>query len=243
MDIVNELECHQSVNYKCAKSEDINLWIVQLNPGDILLIPPYWWHHVVSVTNSISLHFWVNSEEYLLANRDIYSLPIPFEMGWSLSLKTVFLRVFFKMILESMSEEFGIADDLHLDLLLLRQLYHLRYEALVLQNDLDFDDVIKENVYNVCNENEQLQLLYTENFFMDLSLTQKDKVSVAKMLQMDINDDGIMHALKLKFERMCMTISNKFRLIQDHSLRLLLIKNYIEYIRELTPPAPISRIK
>ena len=128
---------------------------------------------------------------------------------------------------------FSLSDDGHLDLLILRQLFHLRYESLVLQNNMDFDEAVKKNVYSVCSENQDMRSLYIDDmeiFFMNLELSAKDEASVAKMLSMNIKHDAMRTALRLKFENICSKISNKLKTIQDQPLQLLLIKNYIEYI-------------
>ena len=100
MDLFEEMRCHSigecDDQRKTEQKESIVLWTARLEPGDILLIPPYWWHHVISDTESISMHFWLNSIEFLMANREIYAFPLPFELEWSVSLKVYLLRVFLK---------------------------------------------------------------------------------------------------------------------------------------------------
>lgn len=34
------------------------VWMIDLEPGDILWVPPYAWHHVVSLTPSVSVNVW-----------------------------------------------------------------------------------------------------------------------------------------------------------------------------------------
>ena len=54
---------------------------VVLNPGEVLYMPPYWFHCVVSMETSISLNVWSNSEAFLQME-EIFALPIPFEEEW-----------------------------------------------------------------------------------------------------------------------------------------------------------------
>eukprot|EP01119_Soliformovum_irregulare_P001315 TRINITY_DN1103_c0_g2_i2.p1 TRINITY_DN1103_c0_g2~~TRINITY_DN1103_c0_g2_i2.p1 ORF type:complete len:466 (+),score=121.45 TRINITY_DN1103_c0_g2_i2:12-1409(+) len=49
-----------------------------LNPGDILYIPPYWWHHVQSVTPCISMASWSQSGVYQEMKK-LYARKIQFE--------------------------------------------------------------------------------------------------------------------------------------------------------------------
>lgn len=52
-------------NYKNAKGR-----IAELNPGDVLYVPPYWWHHVRSHEKSVSLASWSESGIYSKMNYD-----------------------------------------------------------------------------------------------------------------------------------------------------------------------------
>lgn len=54
---------------------------ITLRPGEVLYIPPYWFHRVISLETTISVNVWSNSETYLQME-EIYSAPIPFEEEW-----------------------------------------------------------------------------------------------------------------------------------------------------------------
>jgi hypothetical protein len=54
---------------------------VILSPGEVLYIPPYWFHSVVTMKTTISFNVWSQSEAYMILE-DIYSAAIPFEEEW-----------------------------------------------------------------------------------------------------------------------------------------------------------------
>lgn len=34
-----------------------------VNPGDVLYLPPYWWHHVISIDQTVSVNFWFEMKQ------------------------------------------------------------------------------------------------------------------------------------------------------------------------------------
>ena len=54
----------------------IDAWIANLEPGDVLYIPPYWFHQVASTTTSISANVWSLSDE-IVAYELALSLGLP----------------------------------------------------------------------------------------------------------------------------------------------------------------------
>lgn len=54
---------------------------VVLNPGEVLYIPPYWFHSVVTMKTTISFNVWSQSEAYMIME-NIYAAAIPFEEEW-----------------------------------------------------------------------------------------------------------------------------------------------------------------
>jgi len=48
--------------------EEVMWFVAELNPGDVLYTPPGWWHHVLSVCDSVSvlLPFDMHFSEHLL---------------------------------------------------------------------------------------------------------------------------------------------------------------------------------
>ncbi len=63
---------------------------ITLYPGDVLYIPPYWFHCVITLETTLSVNVWSQSEAFNTMET-IYSLPLPFEESWGqeLLLKTV----------------------------------------------------------------------------------------------------------------------------------------------------------
>ncbi len=57
---------------------------VILEPGDLLYIPPLWFHEVESLSVSISVNVWTDSHQTELAER-IFSLPLPFDSNYGSS--------------------------------------------------------------------------------------------------------------------------------------------------------------
>ena len=61
--------------------ERLNGVEVVLNPGEVVYIPPYWFHSVVTMKTTISFNVWSQSEAYMIME-DIYAVAIPFEEEW-----------------------------------------------------------------------------------------------------------------------------------------------------------------
>lgn len=40
------------------KSSEAEMWQCELKSGEMLYIPPTWWHHVTSLEKSFSVSFW-----------------------------------------------------------------------------------------------------------------------------------------------------------------------------------------
>jgi oxalate decarboxylase/phosphoglucose isomerase-like protein (cupin superfamily) len=55
-----------------------------LEPGDLLYLPPYWFHHVEASTEdiSISVNAWTDCDDYYHF-KDISYLPLPIEQEWT----------------------------------------------------------------------------------------------------------------------------------------------------------------
>lgn len=54
---------------------------VEIVDGDVLYIPPFWFHSVVTVDTTLSINIWSQSEAFLTMDT-IYKAAIPFEAEW-----------------------------------------------------------------------------------------------------------------------------------------------------------------
>lgn len=78
-----------------------------LYPGDVLFIPPFWFHEVHSHTPSLSVSLWWDATELDTMDR-IYALPLPFESSWSAAHTVVAAQVFVSMLVEAVEAEVGV---------------------------------------------------------------------------------------------------------------------------------------
>ena len=67
---------------------------ITLNPGDMLYIPRYWMHHVVSETDSMSVNVWTYSKEYDLYE-DMLNVMLPYETPWTIGYYQYASRIYF----------------------------------------------------------------------------------------------------------------------------------------------------
>lgn len=70
---------------------------VVMQPGDVLYIPPMWYHRVVTEDASIMINTWTNAPEGD-AHLRLEMLPLPLEEEWTLEQKAAGLLLFFKSI-------------------------------------------------------------------------------------------------------------------------------------------------
>ena len=88
---------------------ETGIWIVELSPGDMLYIPPYYMHTTISGTNSISLNLWMNSKYSALYTKVVQTLPLPYSLDDPVGLKLASLGSFTKQVIllfEGNYEEF-----------------------------------------------------------------------------------------------------------------------------------------
>lgn len=81
--------------------ERLNGVEVFVNPGEVLYIPPYWFHSVITMTTTVSFNIWSQSEAFI-AMEDIYAAPIPFEEEWGRPKLMQALNYFIKRLVESL---------------------------------------------------------------------------------------------------------------------------------------------
>ena len=74
---------------------------VELLPGEVLYLPPYWFHSVLTIRPSISLNVWSDSSTYQLME-EVFAAPIPFEVKWGEEKLMRALRLFLEVLLSRM---------------------------------------------------------------------------------------------------------------------------------------------
>lgn len=55
----------------------------ELGPGDVLYLPPYWFHHVRALTDAMSLNIWTDSLAAMRKDAWFGSHALPFDENWS----------------------------------------------------------------------------------------------------------------------------------------------------------------
>ena len=43
-------------------------YVAEVTPGDVLIVPPFWFHHVETLKESVSVNVWSDAPEYALLN-------------------------------------------------------------------------------------------------------------------------------------------------------------------------------
>jgi hypothetical protein len=113
--------------------------VVDVLPGQVLYLPPYWFHTVITVDPSISLNIWTDSQDYLLME-DILTSPIPFEGEWS---QDKLLRAA-KHFIES------LLDSVKLPKSFIKDVVFKRYESLVSNIPGEECEVFNDKVQSFC---------------------------------------------------------------------------------------------
>jgi len=72
-----------------------NQYVVDLKPGEMLSLPPYWFHHVVAIEVSISVNAWCPSPSFQ-ADMQLRSLPklVEGNVRWPPKTRSLALKVF-----------------------------------------------------------------------------------------------------------------------------------------------------
>jgi len=81
-------------------ASNVQAYEVVLEEGDILYIPPYYWHHVEALTPSVSLSPWSRLEVQYQAMNNIYKRKHSFDQMGSPERTRSVLRLFIDMLVE-----------------------------------------------------------------------------------------------------------------------------------------------
>ena len=58
--------CFQTVS--CRYQHRTHPVVAEVGPGDMLVVPPFWFHHVETLSESVSVNVWSDAPEYALLN-------------------------------------------------------------------------------------------------------------------------------------------------------------------------------
>lgn len=94
--------------------------VAELEPGDVLYLPPYWFHCVVTVTPSISINVWSDSATYRLME-EVFAAPIPFTEKWEENKLMQSLKMFIEELLRN----------LHLPETFVKEVVYSRYTSFI----------------------------------------------------------------------------------------------------------------
>lgn len=73
---------------------------VTMHPGDVLVIPPFWFHEVVAQTAALSVSLWWDARELDVMD-EIYALPLPLESSWDDDLMIMVGEMFAARLVEA----------------------------------------------------------------------------------------------------------------------------------------------
>lgn len=89
-------------------SHGFKVWEVRLRAGDMLYIPPYYLHTVVSDTASASLNVWSGSEEYAAA-RELEKQSLPFDVKADTATRLAAVAALFHRAVHEIAPELQIS--------------------------------------------------------------------------------------------------------------------------------------
>ena len=76
----------KTVRMEHLASRGVDIVDIELGPGQVLYVPPYWFHEVTALDDSISLNVWSPSRTFVLSEQ-AFTAPLPFEAEWPLDVR------------------------------------------------------------------------------------------------------------------------------------------------------------
>lgn len=137
--VVNDIEIEEFSD----EVIDIPIWIVHLRPGDVLYIPPFFFHHVIAKQGSVSVNAWFASGVSKSYDKLIKKVEMPFEHRDSLEMKLSNLASCIR----------GVLKQFHDDIDHFGYVMNSRYKTLV-GNDKDRIFSNRTSVNKQCRNNE-----------------------------------------------------------------------------------------
>jgi len=86
--------------------QDIHAFEAVLEPGDVLFVPPLWFHHVIALEPSVSVSVWTHYRASALFAKATKEFPPPIRLTWSKAKQAAALRLW----LESLTENLDMAN-------------------------------------------------------------------------------------------------------------------------------------
>jgi hypothetical protein len=77
-------------------------YIAELNPGEVLYVPPYWWHHVRAHSVSVSLASWSDSGVYNAMKAGLYEVELDVDKITDPQEKIAAVAAFIRQILKEL---------------------------------------------------------------------------------------------------------------------------------------------
>jgi len=105
---------------------NITAYQALLSPGEIMYIPPFWFHRVITEDTSIAVNTWSNIPGGNPHNI-MEKVPLPFEEDWDMRRKATALKVFVRLFAEALAETTGVTCGIEPALGLLRRQYDSLY--------------------------------------------------------------------------------------------------------------------
>jgi hypothetical protein len=83
----------------------IRRYVADLSSGDVLLVPPLWFHSVTTVSRSVSVNVWSDAPEYTLLQDELYALPLPLESEWTERARVSALLYYLRRLILAVSQQ------------------------------------------------------------------------------------------------------------------------------------------
>lgn len=141
-----------SLQYPRLKNiSDTDIWIVELNPGDVLYIPPMWIHSGYSVGLSVSLGTCSPSHTEVFVTQ-LEQLPLPFEFDWNSEKRLYAILIFIDVTVNVFFPAMNSAT-------FLQNVYENRYLSLF--SDIEMEELLLDQ-YRKMNKDVKIDLSWND---------------------------------------------------------------------------------